>query len=237
MAFIQYITQVHLDFGAVQLLTQECERIGMRHPLVVTDAGVRAAGVLDKALAALGATPYQVYDQTPSNPNEAAVRAATQLYRTYKCDGLVAVGGGSSIDLAKGVAIAATHEGPLATYATIEGGSEKITARAALGYTQGNKFGRHFFLSSFDNLRGFRFNDFRLLGDAYYVGQTELAFPLDFLIRFAFFSGITGIVGLDFGGVVESTQAQSSYPGSARVVAVPLLLRCCVCRWQIWKRS
>jgi 4-hydroxybutyrate dehydrogenase len=131
MAFIYYITQVQLDFGAVKLLPQECERIGMTHPLVVTDAGVRAAGVLDKALAALGAVPYQVYDQTPSNPNEAAVRAAAQLYQSYKCDGLIAVGGGSSVDLAKGVAIAATHDGPLKAYATIEGGSPKITDRVA----------------------------------------------------------------------------------------------------------
>ena len=44
------------------------------------------------------------------------------------CDGLVAVGGGGSIDLAKGVAIAAKHDGPLVGYATIEGGSPKITA-------------------------------------------------------------------------------------------------------------
>ncbi|HEV7912571.1 MAG TPA: iron-containing alcohol dehydrogenase, partial [Albitalea sp.] len=131
MAFIYYITQVHLDFGAVRLLPQECERIGMQRPLVVTDAGVRAAGVLDKALAALGAVPYAVFDQTPSNPTEGAVRAATQLYQTYRCDGLVAVGGGSSIDLAKGVAIAATHDGPLKTYATIEGGSSKITDKVA----------------------------------------------------------------------------------------------------------
>jgi 4-hydroxybutyrate dehydrogenase len=131
MAFIYYVTQVQLDFGAVRLLPQECERVGMKHPLVVTDAGVRAAGVLDKALAALGATPYQVFDQTPSNPNEGAVRAAVVLYKSYGCDGLIAVGGGSSIDLAKGVAIAATHEGPLKTYATIEGGSPKITDRVA----------------------------------------------------------------------------------------------------------
>ena len=131
MAFIYYITQVQLDFGAVKLLPQECERIGMQRPLVVTDAGVRAAGVLDKALAALGAVPYSVYDQTPSNPNEAAVHAATLLYKSYGCDGLIAVGGGSSIDLAKGVAIAATHDGPLKTYATIEGGSPKITDRVA----------------------------------------------------------------------------------------------------------
>lgn len=131
MAFIYYITQIQLDFGAVKLLPQECERSGIRKPLVVTDAGVRAAGVLDKALAALGALPHAVFDQTPSNPTEAAVRAATAVYRSERCDGLIAVGGGSSIDLAKGVAIAATHDGPLKTYATIEGGSPKISERVA----------------------------------------------------------------------------------------------------------
>lgn len=131
MAFILYITQVQLDFGAVKLLPQECERTGMKRPLVVTDPGVRAAGVLDQALAALGDVPHAIFDQTPSNPTEAAVRAATQVFHENGCDGLIAVGGGSSIDLAKGVAIAATHEGPLKTYATIEGGSPKITDRVA----------------------------------------------------------------------------------------------------------
>ena len=131
MAFINYITQIQIDFGALSLLAQECERVGMRKPLVVTDAGVRAAGVLDKALAALAALPHAVFDQTPSNPTEAGVRAAVAVYREAGCDGLVAVGGGSSIDLAKGVAIAATHDGPLKTYATIEGGSPKISERVA----------------------------------------------------------------------------------------------------------
>ena len=129
MAFIRYITQIQFDHGAVRLLPQECERIGMRRPLVVSDAGVKAAGVLEQALRPLSNLPYAVFDQTPSNPTEAAVRAATDLYRGHRCDGLIAVGGGSSIDLAKGVAIAATHEGPLTTYATIEGGSPKITDR------------------------------------------------------------------------------------------------------------
>ena len=129
MAFINYITQIQLDFGAVKLLPQECERIGIRRPLIVTDAGVRAAGVLDKAIAALGALPHAVFDQTPSNPTEAAVHAAARLFKDQQCDGLIAVGGGSSIDLAKGVAIAATHEGGLKTYATIEGGSPKISER------------------------------------------------------------------------------------------------------------
>ena len=131
MAFIYYVTQIHLDFGAVKLLPSECERVGMHRPLVVSDAGVRDAGVLDQATAPLADLPLAVFDSTPSNPTEAAVRAATELYLRERCDGLVAIGGGSSIDLAKGVAIAATHEGPLKTYATIEGGSPKITDRVA----------------------------------------------------------------------------------------------------------
>ena len=81
MALINYITQIQIDFGAVRLLPQECERSGIRKPLVVTDAGVRAAGVLDKALQALGALPHAVFDETPSNPTEAAVRAAVEVFR------------------------------------------------------------------------------------------------------------------------------------------------------------
>ena len=131
MAFIYYITQVQFDFGAVKLLKQECERVGITRPLIITDPGVKAAGVLQKALDALPGMAVTVFDQTPSNPTEAAVRAATAMYKAAGCDGLIAVGGGSAIDCAKGVAIAATHEGPLKTYATIEGGSSKITDRAA----------------------------------------------------------------------------------------------------------
>lgn len=134
MARILYLTQIEIDHGAIAVLPQECERIGMRRPLVVTDAGVRAAGVLDLALQgskAIGGLPHAIFDQTPSNPTEAAVRAATEVFRANNCDGLIAIGGGSSIDLAKGVAIAATHAGPLKTYATIEGGSPKITEAVA----------------------------------------------------------------------------------------------------------
>ncbi len=130
MAFIYYVTQIQFDYGAVKLLKQECERVGISKPLVITDPGVKAAGVLQKALDALSGMTVAVFDQTPSNPTEAAVRTATAMFKAQGCDGLIAVGGGSAIDCAKGVAIAATHEGPLKTYATIEGGSLKITARA-----------------------------------------------------------------------------------------------------------
>ena len=131
MSLIYYITQIQFDFGALKLLKNECERVGIGQPLIVTDAGVKAAGLLNRALDALPGIKVAVYDQTPSNPTEAAVRAAAEIYRTQGCDGLIAVGGGSAIDCAKGVAIAATHEGPLKTFATIEGGSSRITERVA----------------------------------------------------------------------------------------------------------
>ena len=129
MATIHYLTQIQFGFGVVQQLAQECARVGIARPLVVTDAGVRAAGVLQPALDALAGLRVAVFDQTPSNPTEAAVRLAARLYQDSGCDGLVAVGGGSAIDCAKGIAIAATHGGPLARYATIEGGSQRITER------------------------------------------------------------------------------------------------------------
>ena len=77
MAFIQYITQIHLDFGLISKLREECERTGIRKPLIVTDA--------DRALAALGDHPCAVFDQTPSNPTEAAVRAAVALLKKEGC--------------------------------------------------------------------------------------------------------------------------------------------------------
>ncbi len=131
MAFINYVTQIQFDYGAIALLKSECERVGITRPLVVTDAGVKAAGVLQKALDVLPGMTVAVFDQTPSNPTEAAVRAAADIYKAKNCDGLIAVGGGSAIDCAKGVAIAATHDGPLTHYATIEGGSPRISAQTA----------------------------------------------------------------------------------------------------------
>ena len=132
MSLIYYLTHIHIDFGTRSLLASECERVGIKKPLIVSDAGVRAAGVLQKVLDALPASLQgPIFDRTPSNPTEAAVREAAAMYIAHGCDGLIAVGGGSSLDCAKGVAIAATHPGPLVTYATIEGGSAKITEAAA----------------------------------------------------------------------------------------------------------
>ena len=131
MALIQYLTQIEFDYGALAQIQAHCQRAGITRALVVTDKGVRAAGVLQPVLDALGDVAVAVFDDVPSNPTEAAVRGAVAVYEKERCNGLIAVGGGSAIDCAKGVAIAATHPGPLKAYATIEGGSPKITDAAA----------------------------------------------------------------------------------------------------------
>ncbi len=132
MALIQYLTQVQFDFGAIATLQAECTRLNIRRPLLVTDAGVRAAGLVDRVLAQLtDVEQVAVFDGTPPNPNEAAVRLAVAAWRALGADGVIALGGGSSIDLAKGVAVCATHEGPLRQFALIEGGLARITAATA----------------------------------------------------------------------------------------------------------
>ena len=131
MAFIYYLTHIHIGTDALLQLKSECERIGIRRPLIVSDKGVVAAGLVARVTASLGGLACTIFDDTPSNPTEAMTRCAASMYRDAGCDGIVAVGGGSSIDLAKGAAILATHPGDLKTYATIEGGSIRITAAAA----------------------------------------------------------------------------------------------------------
>ena len=128
MALIRYLTTIHFESGALAQLAKVCTEAGIKRPVIVTDAGVRAAGLLQRALDALEALPHATYDGTPSNPTEAAVREALAVLQQHGGDGIVALGGGSAMDCAKGLAIAATHPGPLKTYATIEGGSDKITA-------------------------------------------------------------------------------------------------------------
>jgi alcohol dehydrogenase class IV len=132
MALINYITQIQFDFGAISLLQSECERVGIQRPMLVTDAGVRAAGLVDRVLAQLkDPKSVQIYDQTPPNPHEAAVRDALAMYKQGKFDGMIAVGGGSAMDLAKAVAVCAAHPGPLKDFIAVKGGTARITAATA----------------------------------------------------------------------------------------------------------
>ena len=132
MHLINYLTRVQFGFGSLSALQQECDALSITRPLIITDRGVRSAGLIEMVTAQLRAvSEEQIFDETPPNPNEATVRKAANLYQAGNYDGLIAVGGGSAIDLAKGVAVCATHEGPLSQFALIEGGLTRITAATA----------------------------------------------------------------------------------------------------------
>jgi 4-hydroxybutyrate dehydrogenase len=125
MALIQYLTRIQFDFGALALLQAELDLLGVKRPLLVTDPGIRASNLFGGVAEKLP-SGHAVYDRTPANPTESAVLDALKLYRAADCDGLVALGGGSAMDLAKGVRLLVTHGEPLVQYAFIENGAAKI---------------------------------------------------------------------------------------------------------------
>ena len=128
MAVINYVTEIRFGTGIAAELSQVCQTLGFKKPLFITDKGVIAAGLIERILAANNLPHFHVFDGTPSNPTEAATREGVASFQEAGCDGIVAVGGGSSIDLAKAVAVSARHPGPLRQFALIEGGLARITA-------------------------------------------------------------------------------------------------------------
>lgn len=125
---ITYLNRVHFADGVLDTaLAAELTEYGASRPFVVTDAGIVAAGLLDRLTAALpeGAHPT-IFSETPSNPTEKAVKQAAHAFTEAGCDSLIGFGGGSAIDLAKAVGLLATHDGPLSQYAAVEGGIPRI---------------------------------------------------------------------------------------------------------------
>ena len=128
MAMINYVTEIRFGAGSAAELAQVCQALGFKKPLFITDKGVVAAGLIERILAVNDLPHFHVFDGTPSNPTEAAAREGVASFHEAGCDGIIAVGGGSSIDLAKAVAVSARHPGPLRQFALIEGGLARITA-------------------------------------------------------------------------------------------------------------
>jgi choline dehydrogenase len=121
-------TRLVQRLGAIQELGAEAGQLGVRRPLLVTDAGVKAAGLLDTALEALRRSDVEpvVFDRVRANPGVQLVDEGAAEYRTQGCDGLVAIGGGSSMDTAKGIGVVAAHEGSIVEY---EWGRSPIRSR------------------------------------------------------------------------------------------------------------
>ncbi|MFZ1295315.1 MAG: iron-containing alcohol dehydrogenase [Pseudomonadales bacterium] len=110
-----FMTQVRFDFGAVELLGKELRTLGIKRPLLVTDPGLVATGLAARVMALMPAGSA-MFSDLPANPTWENVDAASALDQASGCDGLVALGGGSAMDLAKGAAVMTTHEGLLRDY-------------------------------------------------------------------------------------------------------------------------
>ncbi len=126
MPVMNYLNTCIFDNGAIKLLPKQLKHLGVTQPFLITDPGIKAAGLLDKVLAALGRPPAGLFDQTVANPTETQAREATLAYKESGADGLIALGGGSAMDITKMVGLMASHDGPYDKYAAHLGGMRHI---------------------------------------------------------------------------------------------------------------
>lgn len=126
MAQMNYLTQCTFDFGALEHTPRVLKGLGVAAPFVVTDPGLKANGLLDRLLAAMERAPAGVFTDTPPNPTESAAAAAAAAYRAAGANGIIALGGGSSMDLAKAMGLMVTHEGPFERLGGTQRGGKHI---------------------------------------------------------------------------------------------------------------
>jgi len=121
---LSYLTDIYFGRGAVAVVPELLAHYGVARPLLVTDENLAALGLA----ARLGLGTHDTYAGTETNPSETSLRACVARYREGGCDGIVAFGGGASLDLAKLAAVMTVHEPPLEQYAILWGGSARIKA-------------------------------------------------------------------------------------------------------------
>ena len=126
MPVMNFLTTCIFDHGAVGQLGRTLTGFGVSRPMVITDPGIKAVGLLDTILENLGMAPAAVFADTVANPTEDQAIAVAQQYNDANADGLVALGGGSAMDLTKAVGLLASQGGPLEKYAAISGGAKHI---------------------------------------------------------------------------------------------------------------
>lgn len=122
-------TRIVFGCGAVRQLPRLLGESGIRKPLIVTDAGVRATPVFDAVVSALagGGMPYEVFCGVHGNPIEEDVLESAALYRSAGCDGAIGLGGGSALDVSKAVVVMARHNGALTELEWQAGGMQRMT--------------------------------------------------------------------------------------------------------------
>ncbi len=125
---LNYFNQPYFGNGDINKISKVLTLNGIEKPLVCSDPGLSSIGMIDK-IKDLMSDDFSAsfYEDTPSNPTENSVNDALKIYRNNGCDGVIGFGGGSSMDLAKAVALMANHNGKIIDYSVVEGGYRKIT--------------------------------------------------------------------------------------------------------------
>jgi alcohol dehydrogenase len=111
-------TRIRYGAGVAGELGSELQAIGAKKVMVVTDKGIVKAGIADQMLGIIkkAGIGYIVYDQVEANPKDHNVENAAKIASDEQVDCIVAVGGGSPIDAAKGVSVLAVQRGKAADY-------------------------------------------------------------------------------------------------------------------------
>ena len=106
------VPRISVGAGAAQSLGAECEVLGIRRPLLVTDRGLVELGLIAPVLEAISqrCDAVATFDGVAADPAETIVMSALEAARAHRADGLVAVGGGSSMDVAKVVSVLMTGD-------------------------------------------------------------------------------------------------------------------------------
>lgn len=104
--------------GAVEKLPEILKGYGLKKVMIVYDGGVKAAGIAEKIVDQVkkAEVEYLIFDGVIPNPTNEVVEEAAKLAKEAKVEGMVAVGGGSSIDLAKAVNVLMTNPGTIGEY-------------------------------------------------------------------------------------------------------------------------
>ena len=133
MSLLTFMTQTIFDHGSSTQITTVLKNNKVKRPLICTDQGIRDLGMVANLTASIGNDiAVTTFEETPENPTQEAVIQATKIYEKAECDGVIAFGGGSSLDLGKAVALAATHDGDLLEYTDGRGKPKTIGQVAPL---------------------------------------------------------------------------------------------------------
>ena len=127
---LNYFLPPRIEFGegAIANLADHVKTFGGKKPLIVSDAGISKVGILSQAVAPLedANLPYATYVDIEPNPTDVSITQGVEVYQKERCDGVIAVGGGSVMDAAKAIRLLTTHAPPLEPYYVDSDGANKI---------------------------------------------------------------------------------------------------------------